>query len=368
MNISPHHALSIICVVVYIYIFSKTACSSFPCPLFEIAQGLLGLSGAHVVTNTAIARISLDDKSGYLIESSEKESSHFDHVVLAFPLETGNIIFSDSIALPRIHPRTVHVTHTTFFTARGLNASALCMACQTPSVIITTESNLDFSSIGAVGVVNEKEAQDYLGKGGFGNGKASYDVSLPILVYKVFSRQPLSDEWIFTHFIEVNASAIHRIPWKAYPLLSPSPLPPFVLGQGLYYVNAIESAASAMELSVIAAQNVAMLIEKSERTRTVVAKENRSERQKSKADGKTRERGFVQEEEEEEEGGEVDQSRGKMPEFKVEEIDAGDDKMFEGAEHEVVQSQKIDDEVDERLESGGGEGALAEEHADHAEL
>ena len=36
-------------------------------------------------------------------------------------------------------------------------------------------------------------------------------------------------------------------------------LPPFILADGLYYISSIEVAASAMEMSVIGARNVALL-------------------------------------------------------------------------------------------------------------
>ena len=50
------------------------------------------------------------------------------------------------------------------------------------------------------------------------------------------------------------------VDWLAYPKYSPnerSRLASFVLSPQLYYVNAIELSASAMEMSAIAARNVA---------------------------------------------------------------------------------------------------------------
>lgn len=48
--------------------------------------------------------------------------------------------------------------------------------------------------------------------------------------------------------------------WLAYPDYTPNmELPSFVLHDRLYFINAVEAAASAMEMSVIGARNVAIL-------------------------------------------------------------------------------------------------------------
>ena len=48
--------------------------------------------------------------------------------------------------------------------------------------------------------------------------------------------------------------------WQAYPHYHPPEhFPSFILDDGVYYINTIEKAASAMEMSVIGAKNVALL-------------------------------------------------------------------------------------------------------------
>ena len=56
--------------------------------------------------------------------------------------------------------------------------------------------------------------------------------------------------------------ATERIDWAAYPHYSaPEAFAPFILdGMHLYYINAFESAASTMETSAIAAENIARLV------------------------------------------------------------------------------------------------------------
>lgn len=53
---------------------------------------------------------------------------------------------------------------------------------------------------------------------------------------------------------------LRLVKWLAYPAYSPTKeLPSFVLHDRLYFVNAIESAASAIEMSLVGARNVALL-------------------------------------------------------------------------------------------------------------
>ena len=92
------------------------------------------------------------------------------------------------------------------------------------------------------------------------------DLSLPP-VYKVFSRREFSESELSDLF--VNITFTHTVPWLAYPSYSTSDdLTTFELMPGLYYQNRIEWAASAMEMSVIAARNVANLVVKYVKNRT----------------------------------------------------------------------------------------------------
>jgi len=79
------------------------------------------------------------------------------------------------------------------------------------------------------------------------------------LVWKVFSNNPLTKEQLSSLFTTTNE--IHEIHWKAYPNYDSNSQTHgnFTLYPGLYHINAIEWAASAMEMSVIGARNVAML-------------------------------------------------------------------------------------------------------------
>ena len=83
------------------------------------------------------------------------------------------------------------------------------------------------------------------------------DTSLPP-VYKLFSRREFTGAELAEMF--TNMTVTHTVPWLAYPSYSlTDDLSLFELMPGLYYQNRIEWAASAMEMSVIAARNVANL-------------------------------------------------------------------------------------------------------------
>ena len=78
-------------------------------------------------------------------------------------------------------------------------------------------------------------------------------------VYKVFSQKVLTSEQIDQLFDKINQ--IDTTNWYAYPHYNSVtlPLPRFVLHHGIYHVNAIEWAASAIEMSLIGGKNAALL-------------------------------------------------------------------------------------------------------------
>ncbi|XP_033995802.1 prenylcysteine oxidase-like isoform X2 [Trematomus bernacchii] len=77
-------------------------------------------------------------------------------------------------------------------------------------------------------------------------------------VYKVFSRQPLVKAQLKTLFRSYYSVQVTE--WQAYPCYGSSQgLPPVELHPNLYYLNGIELAGSAMEMSSVAAKNIALL-------------------------------------------------------------------------------------------------------------
>jgi len=75
-------------------------------------------------------------------------------------------------------------------------------------------------------------------------------------VYKIFSKKELTHEELSRMFKKIKFS--QSIPWLAYPqYTTEDDFSAFELGPGLYYLNRMEWAASAMEMSVISARNIA---------------------------------------------------------------------------------------------------------------
>ena len=78
-------------------------------------------------------------------------------------------------------------------------------------------------------------------------------------VYRLFSHSPLSQETITAMFSSVLS--VVEEDWLAYPLYSTKDdFSSFQPSPGLFYINRIEWAASAMEMSVIGAKNVVNLV------------------------------------------------------------------------------------------------------------
>ncbi len=80
----------------------------------------------------------------------------------------------------------------------------------------------------------------------------------PNNVWKVFSRKSLTEEQKGKLFPQATESK--EVIWLAYPHYTPpEKFLPFVLDEGVFYVNAIEWSTSAMEMSALSAKNAALL-------------------------------------------------------------------------------------------------------------
>lgn len=81
-------------------------------------------------------------------------------------------------------------------------------------------------------------------------------------LYKLFSTDSLGEEAIGAIFA-ANYTVVGMFPWSAYPVFDPpEQFAPFKLAEGLFYNNAIETAASCMEISAVSAMNTALLVQK----------------------------------------------------------------------------------------------------------
>ena len=154
----------------------------------------------------------------------------FDAVVIATPLHDSGLTLDSPTPVP-IFKRTV----ATFVEGQ---LRRIVEGVENPTDILTTESDNPpfFSSIGFKGMSENGER-----------------------IYKIFSKVPLTDDQISKLFSTVRDVKV--VDWYAYPKYDVSlPLPPFELDKGLYHLNAIEQAASAIEMSCIGGRNVANLV------------------------------------------------------------------------------------------------------------
>ncbi|NXY00441.1 PCYOX oxidase, partial [Centropus bengalensis] len=224
-----------------------------------VCTGLLSASKAEVIPATVL---SIEPKirpgpTGDPVKlyqvtyntSSGLTSDTYDIVVIAAPLgrKMANITFKNFDPPVPEFPNPYHQTVTTLVHGR-INASFF--GYQNPSTfhfgaIFTMENPKLF--INSLGVVSPVEDVGDEGK-----------LPLESAVWKVFSKEVLTKEQLRLLFSSYDSVTVKT--WLAYPHYSPpEKCPPIVLHDRIYYLNGIERAASAMEMSAIAAKNAALL-------------------------------------------------------------------------------------------------------------
>lgn len=202
---------------------------------WQMAAGLINRSDVALHLHEEIESISYLGEY-YELNSTKGNSYTCQITVVATPLDELNLHFSPPISIPE---RKLQHTHATF--VRGaLNPAyfGLDGVSKIPELVATIEDpDLPFTCIS---VLKQHDENDF--------------------TYKIFSRKPMTDT-LLDDIFSVRKETI-RINWGAYPhYKAPEVFAPFILdGRHLYYVNAFENAASTMETSAVAAENVARLI------------------------------------------------------------------------------------------------------------
>lgn len=229
----------------------------------RVCSGLLYSSKSQLISAkvTSIAVKVRPSKSGvaasfyevnYVGEDGAAHSL-YDIVIIATPLHQGksDITFSGfSPPIPSHYPGRFHQT-----------VATLVHGLLNVSFLGTTEAASDFRVSDVLTTASE---------GSIINSLSSLDpVHIPSgykpapasckKVWKVFSPEPLNQEQMKNMFLSWDSVSETR--WLAYPAYSPPQrkTPPFILHKRLYYLNAVEWAASAMEMSAISARNLALL-------------------------------------------------------------------------------------------------------------
>uniref|UniRef100_A0A9J8BJK6 Prenylcysteine oxidase 1 n=1 Tax=Cyprinus carpio carpio TaxID=630221 RepID=A0A9J8BJK6_CYPCA len=225
-----------------------------------VCSGLLYHSKAELVPArvTAISMKMRPSKTGsaanfyevnYVGESGAAHST-YDIVVVATPLHQGmsDINFSGfSPPIPTHFSGRYHQTVATL--VHGLlNVSYLGTTEKPENFFVSAVLTLDkkASEIHSLSSLNPVKIPK-----GYSRSPASQRK-----VWKIFSSQPLSQKNLQQIFLSWDSVFEKR--WLAYPSYSPPHrrTPPFILHDRLYYLNAVEWAASAMEMSAISARNL----------------------------------------------------------------------------------------------------------------
>lgn len=214
----------------------------------KVCLGLVDRSGAFVHRNTRVSHVRAVEGQGFRLQFAEANSqvpTVFHAVVLAAPFETADIQLDAEIAqkIPKRQFQTTHVTN-----VRGRvdpRFFGLRLEAEVPGTVL-------FADRGAAPV------SSFSTKGRFDDHTR---------LVTLFSPEMLNASVLETLFTEVVS--VRRQVWQAYPRFSvPEKFAPTVLSENLFYLNGIESAASAIEISLIWARNIALLAAESIRGRT----------------------------------------------------------------------------------------------------
>ncbi|XP_049788726.1 prenylcysteine oxidase 1-like [Schistocerca nitens] len=209
---------------------------------FKLPVKMLDVSGA-TLKKVHVSSIELLNTGKYLIHSTGNHSIKYDAVIMAFPYAeniNSNFTFKNFPSTFIYEPSgNYHRTVSTVVKGE-LNHTFFGFEDATDVVdeILCVRTDLAFNSIGRIYPVS-----------GTPNKKSD--------VWKVFSQVPLSREQIDSLFKSVDKIVVKD--WLAYPHYRADwRHDKFRIHDNLYHINAIEWAASAMEMSLVGAKNVAL--------------------------------------------------------------------------------------------------------------
>lgn len=218
---------------------------------WKVCEALLNASKVHLHKDTEVTEISKhsqaqqDSRPLYHLKTNKSQDyKTYDIVIVAVPLDVYYFNCEGCKNWPKLQILKRFQQTVASFIVGNINSSFFGFDKETdvPENLFTTENKKNFfNSIGVQTPVSGKKLDPIASK-----------------VRKVFSRQQLTQSQINALFSE--KLEFKSIDWLAYPHFSPpETFHPFVLDEGVFYVNAIEWAASAMEMSAVAAKNSVLL-------------------------------------------------------------------------------------------------------------
>lgn len=216
-----------------------------------VPAGLLKLCDANLI-QAQVSEVSYSKKhSKFYVTaatdvggSRETTRKDYDALILATPVDVWSKIKFSGIPSQSLPQYRKYIRRYTYFFSGTPNASyfGLENVNDFPDVVLTCGRDFKLSSLGKHLPIDYKQG----------------DKVLP--VYKIFTNEPLTETEINEIF--PLRDAFELVDWTgAYPVYaSDVTTSSFELMSNLYYVNAIEMAASAMEMSAIGGRNVALLV------------------------------------------------------------------------------------------------------------
>eukprot|EP00638_Chattonella_subsalsa_P000910 CAMPEP_0117734470 /NCGR_PEP_ID=MMETSP0947-20121206/693_1 /TAXON_ID=44440 /ORGANISM="Chattonella subsalsa, Strain CCMP2191" /LENGTH=310 /DNA_ID=CAMNT_0005549255 /DNA_START=36 /DNA_END=968 /DNA_ORIENTATION=+ len=212
----------------------------------ELAVRLLMASQADVKLNSPVHQILMQQTTQgrkYTIVSSQGQHNNFDAVIIATPLPTAypsiDFFQDDNQVHIENTGRQFQAVHTTYI--EGMLKEGYFHTDFVPTAIVLAESGSaeSFNSISLQTKISESTN-----------------------LYKVFSRNTLTSTDLNSLFLQHQV--IDHEEWKSVPLHQPNAkgLPRIIpfLDERIYHINALEDAVSCLEISTIAAKNIALLL------------------------------------------------------------------------------------------------------------
>jgi len=206
---------------------------------WKIASAFIENSKATLRTNSTVTKV-VKQAKGYQVhfenETKLTEKRVFDYVVLATP-EQLSFIEINSLSNEVLESvRSVKYHQMCTLIVEGEINNRYFLQDTVPELVLTTENPHDFFSFSKLDTKRNN-------------------------IYKIFAPDCRGDTFLGKLF-KRGYKTLNTQFWNAYPKMVPrTEFPPVVLDpKGIYYLPALESIVSVMEMELISAQNIARLI------------------------------------------------------------------------------------------------------------
>lgn len=205
----------------------------------QVPEALLKHSRAKLIRDR-VSSITLTPKSQYALEANNV-TRLYDFVIIACPQIESSHKNIQLVGIPNLHSLPKYQRTVATFVHGELNYTYFdCGGSAKPNQFFSVNQSLFFSAVAMVYPITPNKNYDHR-------------------VFKVFSKENLTNEQLDLLFSKRHNVVVED--WYAYPIYNTKmPQIPFVIHENLFYLNSIELAASAMEMSAISGKNMALLV------------------------------------------------------------------------------------------------------------